>query len=273
MKHFAEKVVVVTGAGIGIGFEICRRFALAGATVALNDIDSAVAVSAVEKINAEVGVESVFSYGLDVADVAAVRTMISQVAERFGRLDVVVANAGITNYGPFLSYSPEAFDRISSVNLRGSYFTAQAAAQTMIEQRSGKAEGGRILLLSSVTGLRAFKNLSAYGMTKAAICHMARALAGELGEHGITVNAIAPGATLTERTLADDPQYERNWAGVTPTGQVGHVEDIANTTLFLASPEARQITGQTIVVDGGWTLSSPLPDEHPEQPEFSSQLR
>ena len=268
-KRFAGQTVIVTGAGLGIGYGLCRAFAQAGALVGLNDIDPGLANQAAQKINAEVGAEAVFPYSFDVADVAAVRGMVQDFVARHGRLDVAIANAGLTNYGEFLTYTPEAFDRLTSVNLRGSYFTAQAAAKAMIEKKLP----GRILLISSVTGIQAIVNLGAYGITKAGLRMMARALGLELGPYGITVNAISPGAILTERTLQDDPHFEANWAGVAPTGRVGYVEDIVAAALFLASPEARQITGQTMVVDGGWTVHSPLPAAHPEKPEYSSQLR
>jgi len=259
------QAVLVTGAAIGIGFALARAFALGGAPVALNDLDPAAAARAAEAINAEVGAERVRAYGLDVADVPAVRAMVADADARLGGLRVVAANAGLTNYGSFLDYTPEAFDRLTSVNLRGSYFTAQAGARAMI----ARGTRGRILLMSSVTGLRAFNNLGAYGLTKAAIRLMAESLALELGPHGLTVNAIGPGAILTERTLADDPQLEASWASVTPTGRVGYVDDVVAAALFLASPAAAHVTGQTLMVDGGWTLSSPLPPTHPDLPTAS----
>ena len=101
-------------------------------------------------------------------------------------------------------------------------------------------------------------------MTKAGIIHMARVLALELGDFGITVNAICPGAILTERTLAEDPNYVANWGGVSPNGRVGQVADIVNTAVFLTSPAASHINGQTITVDGGWALRSPIPEDHPD---------
>jgi NAD(P)-dependent dehydrogenase (short-subunit alcohol dehydrogenase family) len=269
MPKFVGKSVVVSGAGSGIGFALWRAFAAVGATVAINDLTDSLALQAAQKINSELDTEQVLAYGCDVADVQAARQMIQAFAAKTNRLDVVIANAGITNYGEFLSYTPEAFDRITGVNLRGSYFTAQTAANIMIANKTP----GRILLLSSVTGERAFLNLGAYGMTKAAIRHIAKSVALEVGQYKITANAISPGAIVTERTLKDDPNFETNWAGVTPGGRAGYVADIVATALFLASPEAAHINGQTITVDGGWTLPSPLPAEHPEKPEHSSQLR
>jgi len=256
MTMYQDKVVIVTGAGVGIGFGLCRAFVEAGAIVALNDIDAALAERAAARINESVGMERVRPYPVDVADVPAVKRMLDDVATRHGRLDIVIANAGFTDQGPFLEYTVEAFDRVTAVNLRGSYFTAQAAARLMIALGT---ENGRILLTSSVTGMQAFADLSAYGVTKAGIRHMAKALAVALGPHGITVNAIAPGATLTERTLAEDPDYDAHWSAVTPTGRAGAVADIVAAALFLCSAEARHVTGQTVVVDGGWTVQSPIP--------------
>ena len=267
---FKDRVVIVTGAGVGIGYALCKAFAAAGAKVVLNDLDPVLADESAKKLNAEFDDKRVQPYGLDVADVNAVRRMVMDSAMRFGRLDVVIANAGITNYGAFLDYHPENFDRITSVNLRGTYFTAQAAAREMIRLN---VTDGRILLTSSVTGVQGYPNLGAYGITKAGIIHMAKALALELGEHGITVNAISPGITATERTRADDPDLDANWLGVLPNKRVGQVEDITATALFLASPGARQINGQNIIVDGGWTQISPIPRESPTLPEVSSKLK
>ncbi len=269
MTNFDGKRVFVTGAGVGIGYAICHEFAKAGAIVALNDMDADLAQSSATSINADVGREAVLAYGFDIADIPVLQQTIQSFANQYGGLDIFVANAGITNYGSFLEYTPEAFDRILQVNLQGSYFSAQAVAKAMIAQNIF----GRIMLMSSVTGEQAFLNLGAYGITKAGIRMMARSLALELGEYGITVNAISPGAILTERTLADDPKFEANWSSVTPVGRGGYVEDITATVLFLASEGARHITGQTLQVDGGWTLHSPLPDGHPEQPEESSKLK
>ena len=269
MDKFKDKSVLVTGAGVGIGYEICRQFAQEGAVIALNDIDPDLANRAAGAINQEIGRQAVYAYGCDVADLEKLQAMFTDFAGKTGRLDVAVANAGLTNFGEFLAYTPEAFDRLLAVNLRGSYFTAQYAARIMIEKKIP----GRILLMSSITGGQSFLNLGAYGVTKAGIRHMAKVLTTELGMYGITVNAISPGLTVTERTLQDDPHADTNWAEVTPTGRTAHPEDIAVAALFLATPEARQISGQTLEVDGGWTTVSPLPAGHPQKPTFSSRLR
>ena len=229
--------------------------------VALNDVDGVLAQTAAAKINATLTTPRVISYAFDVADVTAVQNAITHFAQQHGRLDIVIANAGITQYGKFLDYTAADFDRVMGVNLRGSYFTAQAAARQMIERGT---RDGRILLMSSVTGVRAFKSLGTYGVSKAGIIHMARVLALELGAYGITVNAICPGAIVTERTVADDPDYAAKWGGVTPDGRAGEVADIVAAALFLASPAAHHITGQTIQVDGGWSLRSPIPEDHPD---------
>jgi glucose 1-dehydrogenase len=257
MNQYEASVVLVTGAGAGIGFAICRSFAAEGAHVMLNDVDPDLARRAAQTLNAALGRAGVHAYPFDVAEVEAGRSAIDDIVNRFGRLDILVANAGLTHIKPFLETSPEEFDRLVQVNLRGTYFLAQASAQAMIAGR----RAGRILILSSVTGLQAIPGFSAYGMTKAALRQMARSLALELGPHGLTVNALAPGATVTERTLQETEHYESAWAAVTPSRRPAYVDDIAAAALFLASPEARQITGQTLVVDGGWTIYSPLPDD------------
>jgi len=138
--------------------------------------------------------------------------------------------------------------------LQGSFFLAQKAATQMIQQESG----GRILFMSSVTGHQAHQDLAAYGMTKAALEMLAKSLVIELSQYQITVNTVAPGATLTERTM-EDAGYKSTWSRITPMGRPATVEDVANAVLFLVSPQAGHITGQNIIVDGGWTAVSTSP--------------
>lgn len=251
-KEFDGKVAIVTGAGRGIGFEVCRRLAGLGAAVILNDIDADLALKAAELIREEKGVA--FAVPGDSSQIATIEEMVATAMERFGCLDIVIANAGITLFGDFLTYPVAAFEEVMKVNLTGTFFLAQAAARRMKERGSG----GSLLFMSSVTGHQAHKNLAAYGMTKAALEMLARNLVIELSPYRITVNSVAPGATLTERTM-DDAAYEKIWSAVTPMGRPANTGDIANAVLFLVSDKARHITGQNLVIDGGWTSISPSP--------------
>lgn len=249
---FQNKVAIITGAGQGIGFEIARQLALQGASVLLNDLDAGIAQSAAAAIEREGGICQAFPG--DASDTGFILEMAAEAVHRFGGLQIAIANAGITLFGSFLDYSPEAFHKVVELNLAGSFFLAQAAARQMIRQGTG----GSILLLSSVTGRQAHKNLVAYGMTKAALEMLARGLVAELSPMGIRINAVCPGATLTERT-AEDAAYEKTWSEITPLGRPASTSDIAQAALFLVSDAARHITGQTLVVDGGWTVMGVQP--------------
>ncbi len=249
---FHNQVAIVTGAGQGIGFEICRSLAAQGASVVLNDVEQRLAEEAATTIVREGG-RCVACAG-NAADLEFIASMVALAVRRFGRLDIAIANAGITLYGEFLDYKKEDLMKVLDLNVAGSFFLAQRAALQMKEQQ----HGGRILFMSSVTGHQAHKNLAAYGMSKAALEMLARTLVLELAPFQITVNAIAPGATATERTLLD-AEYEKTWARITPIGKPASTKDIAHAALFLVSPYAGHITGQSLVIDGGWTSVSPSP--------------
>ncbi|GAA4312737.1 SDR family oxidoreductase [Compostibacter hankyongensis] len=250
---FAGQAAIVTGAGKGIGYEICRQLARRGCAVTLNDIDASLAEQAAENIRREGG--NCIAVAGDTADAAFLQEMVQRTVTAFGQVSVLVANAGITLFGDFFAYRPEDFQRVMDVNLKGSFFLTQAVAAEMRRQGSG----GRILLMSSVTGHQAHKYLAAYGMSKAALEMLAKSLVVDLSPYKITINTVAPGATLTERT-AEDPAYEEIWSRITPMGRPAVPADIAAAVLFLVSPVAAHITGQSLVVDGGWTAISPPPE-------------
>ena len=252
MDNFKDHVAIVTGAGLGIGFGIARALSLQGAKVLLNDSLTELAEGASRTICNEGGVCEPCAG--DVADPGFTKYMAELAVKKFGKLNIAVANAGITLFGDFLSYAPEQFQRVVNVNMGGSFFLAQHAARQMKEQK----DGGSILFMSSVTGHQAHKDLAAYSMTKAAVEMLAKNLVIELSGYGISVNAIAPGATLTERTL-NDAEYKSTWAEITPIGKAATVDDIVNAALFFVSPASRHITGQSLIIDGGWTSVSPPP--------------
>lgn len=251
---FSNQVAIVTGAGIGIGYEIANQLAAQGAKVILNDIDENLAKLAGEKISKQGGICEAFVG--DISEIKTIEGIVKFAVDSFGKLDILIANAGITTFGDFLEYQPESMQKLLQVNLFGTFFLTQAAAKQMVLQ----GLGGSILLTSSVTAHAAHLNLAAYGMTKAAIDQLAKNLIVDLAPHRININTIVPGATLTERTL-EDAEYIKTWSRITPSGRPATVEDIANAALFLVSPLSRQIMGQNLVIDGGWTSVGVSPYE------------
>lgn len=249
---FYSQVAIVTGAGQGIGFEICRQLALQGAAVVLNDIDESLTYSAAERIKNQGG--NCIGIAGDASDIGFIDEMVKQAVINFDKLTIAIANAGITLFADFFDYTPDSFNKVMQLNLGGSFFLAQAAAKQMKQQGTA----GSILFMSSVVGHQAHKNLAAYAITKAGLEMLAKNLVIDLSPFHINVNAIAPGATLTERTL-EDKEYTKTWSRITPLGKPASTDDIANAALFLVSPAAKHITGQSLIIDGGWTSVSPSP--------------
>ncbi len=249
----SSRSALITGAGQGIGLEIAKVLAQKGYAVLVNDIEQSLTEDAVQQI-LETAKGKVIGFSGDSGDPICIQEMVLKAVEEFGSLDVAIANAGITLYGDFWDYAVQDFQEVIRVNMQGTFFLAQTAAAQMKQQGSG----GSLLFTSSVTAHQAHKNLAAYAMSKAAVEMLARNLVIELSPFRINVNSIAPGATLTNRT-AMDPDYESTWRKITPMGRAATPADIASAAAFLVSEDARHISGQNLIIDGGWTCISPSP--------------
>ena len=252
-RRMEGRRVLVTGSGTGIGRGVALEFAREGAAVVLHYAHSeAGAVSAVYEIRGAGGKAEVFQ--ADLADIEQVQGLASQAIEFLGGLDVLVNNAGITMNKPFLEVTPEQFDTLYNVNIRGMYFLTQAAVPSMIEQGSGA-----VINLTSVHAFAGMTEHTIYAGTKAAIVGFTRVLALELATKGVRVNAIAPGWILVENHLKVLGEFDQQSAGTTiPAGVIGAPHDIGRLALFLASEESRYIVGQTLVIDGGMLAIMPL---------------
>ena len=252
-RRMESKRVLVTGSGTGIGRGVALEFAREGAAVVLHYAHSeAGAASAVDEIRSAGGTAEAFQ--ADLADIEQVRALASQAIEFLGGLDVLVNNAGITMNKPFLQVTPEQFDTLYDVNIRGMYFLTQAAVPTMIEQGTGA-----VINLTSVHAFAGMTEHTIYAGTKAAIVGFTRVLALELATKGVRVNAIAPGWILVENHLKVLGEFDQQSAGSTiPAGVIGAPHDIGKLALFLASDESRYIVGQTLVIDGGMLAIMPL---------------
>jgi len=239
------KVCLVTGAARGIGRAIAIALAEAGAEVALGLRDAATGADLADEIGA-------LPLQMDVTDLNQVERAIAAAREHFGRLDVLVNNAGIgPPETPAEDVRVEEFDATVALNLKGTFFASQAAGRVMIAQGSG-----RIVNLSSQAGFVALPGEAVYCMTKAAISHLTKCLAVEWGKHGITVNAVAPTFIATPGTAPalDDPAFRADVEErIAALHRIGTPDDVTGSVVFLASPAASLITGQTILVDGGWT--------------------
>ena len=246
------QTALVTGAGEGIGLAICRQFLEAGCRVVLNDVRPEEALRAARELQP---IGECLAVPGDASSLSVVEDLVQRAVSEFGGLDILVANAAVTRIESFLKFSVKDFQDTIDLNLRGTFFLAQAAARQMEKSRTR----GRIIITTSVVARRVVKGLSVYSMTKAGLETLVRFLAVELGPLGIRVNAIAPGATLTPRTRVEHPEYEEVWGAVNPLQRVAEPSDVAAATLFLASSLAEYVNGQILTVDGGWTASGVLP--------------
>lgn len=244
------RIALVTGAGRGLGRSYARALAEAGATVVCVGRNTARLKDIAGEISSAGGRAEVLA--ADVSKPREVRAVIDDTVERYGRLDVLVNNAGMEIAKDFLEVTEEDYDAIMGVNLRGLYFAAQAAARHMVRQHSGK-----IINIGSLASQIGIAKSTVYSASKGGVLLFTRALAVELASHNIQVNAIGPGYFRTDMTepFFQDPEH-RSWIEQRiPMGRIGTLEDLAATVVFLAGPGSDYITGQIIYVDGGWLAS------------------
>jgi NAD(P)-dependent dehydrogenase (short-subunit alcohol dehydrogenase family) len=241
---FQNKVAIVTGAAQGIGKGIATVLAQAGCSIVISDLDQ----KKCEAVAAELKGLGIKAKGIacDVSQKSAVDKLIAETVKEFKHLDILVNNAGIFPFVSFDKMTEADWDKVLDVNLKSIFLTSQAAAKVM-------SNGGRIINISSIASLVGFAGLVHYCASKGGVNGMIRALALELAPKNITVNAVAPGAIETPGAASPEEAKKQTIAAI-PLARMGQPEDIANAVVWLASEGASYVTGQVVVVDGGWTL-------------------
>lgn len=236
---------IITGAGSGIGAALAAGFAERGAELALFDLNMAAA----EAVAARIGAGAT-AYAVDVVDQHSVIEATQRTQARFGRVDFLVNNAGIRFQQSFLDHDIETWKRTLDVNMLGTFICSRAVIPQMIENG-----GGRIVNVASIAGVLALENRVAYSASKAGIIGMTRAMAVEFGRHGINVNTLVPGVIETPLTATyfEDSQFADLIVNNIPLGRWGQPEDLVAPTAFLCGPDSNYVSGQLLVVDGGWT--------------------
>ena len=245
--RLGDRVALVTGAGQGIGFACARALAAEGARVVLAEQEEGRGRDAARRL-ADEGFTATFAR-CDVSRKGEVDAAVAKAVEAHGRLDILVANAGIVHAAEFLDLAEADFDRVLGVNLKGVFLCGQAAARQMVKQGGG----GAIVNMSSVNAVLAIPNQVPYVVSKGAVNQLTKVMALSLAEHGIRVNAVGPGSIATDMlvTAMGDPAARQRLLSRTPLGRIGDPDEIAAIAAFLASDEASYITGQTIYADGG----------------------
>ncbi|MBO6813225.1 MAG: SDR family oxidoreductase [Rhizobiaceae bacterium] len=246
-----KKVAIVTGAAQGIGYAIAKRFLREKARVIIADVDEKAgqeAISALTKIGNARYVHC------DVAQRLDVHNLVAGTIDEYGRIDVLVNNAGIVSAGDFLTLSEEEFDRVMAVNLKGAFLCSQAVARHMVNQVGDGMEAGSIINISSINAVYALADQVPYSVSKGGLNQLTRVAAQSLAKYGIRVNAIGPGSISTqmlESVMAENADAKARILSRTPMGRTGEPREIAAIAAFLASDDASYITGQTIYADGG----------------------
>ncbi len=246
--RFANQVAIVTGAGRGIGRAIALRLAGEGARIAVVSRTEKNSVTVAEEINGKHAGLAI-PYAVDAADHAAVQALCAKIVADFSRVDVLVNNAGVTRDGLSMRMSSEDWDTVIATNLKGAFNFYQGVARTMMKQRSG-----RIINIASVSGLMGNAGQANYAASKAGLIAFTKVVARELASRGITANAVAPGFIATDMTDVLSKEIKDEVVKQIPIGRFGEGEDIAAAVAFLASGEAKYITGQTLSVDGGMVM-------------------
>ncbi|MES2572320.1 MAG: 3-oxoacyl-[acyl-carrier-protein] reductase [Verrucomicrobiota bacterium] len=246
--RFANQVAIVTGAGRGIGNAIALRLASEGARVAVVSRTELNANRTAEEINSKYAGLAV-AYAVDVADHAAVKKLTEQIIGDFSRVDILVNNAGLTRDGLSMRMSESDWDEVLDTNLKGAFNFIQAVERPMIKQRNG-----RIINIASVAGLIGNAGQANYAASKAGLLGLTKSIARELASRNITINAVAPGFIKTDMTDVLPDQVKNGVVTQIPMGRFGEADDIAAAVAFLASAEAKYITGQCLTVDGGMVM-------------------
>jgi len=245
-----NKVAVITGGSQGIGYAIAERFLREKAKVIIADIDDKTGEKAKQALR-KIGTVSYVH--CNVAERLDVHNLIAGAIDEYGRIDVLVNNAGIVSGGDFLDISEEEFDHVMAVNLKGSFLCSQAAAKHMVEHLEAGGEPGSIINMSSVNAVFAIANQVPYSISKGGVAQLTKVASLSLAKYGIRVNAIGPGSIMTKmlETVANDPEAQAKVLSRTPMRRIGDPSEIASIAAFLASNDASYVTGQTIYADGG----------------------
>lgn len=247
------KKFVVTGAAVGIGFQIALDLLSQGHFVILNDIDENNLGKSLQLIKKQGFTNCELLLG-DASSPLFRQNLFQLINHSPGEFSGLVANAGITTFGSFWDYSEQSMNKILDINIKGTFFLVQESAKYFKENQIK----GSIVVITSVTGHQAHPDLAVYGMTKAALSQLVQNLVIDLSPFQIRINAVSPGATITERTT-ENQNYKKNWSKITPLGKPASVYDISEAVQFFLSDKSGHITGQTLIVDGGWTAISPPP--------------
>jgi 3-oxoacyl-[acyl-carrier protein] reductase len=255
-----NKVAVITGSGRGIGREMARLFAAEGARVAVADVDPETARATAADIAAAGG--EACPVAADVTDPGQVESLVRQVLGRWGRLDVLVNNAGVGLNRPCLETTLAEWEHVLAVNLTGTFLCSQAAARVMVRQG-----GGRIVNVASISGQRGGQGRAAYGAAKAGVIQLTRVMAVELASRNVYVNAVAPGPVDTDQSRQNHtPATRRAYHDRIPLKRYGEHREVAAAALFLASDEASFVTGHVLNVDGGFAAAGLMFDPAEEDP-------